>query len=193
MLDSLTKKKGVAVRLSSDWLSWIVYRSVAQRRYGLGQRVPPNWNSRVGCSPAGMEKENLWRREVKKTNNSILASCSPRHTRFPKDAQYNKSETLGLSLKKVCRMLIFPRFSSLAASGHLQVDLYIQCGEIYLRSCFQKALFQPHWRACEDESDIEISQNFPKGNKWELVLRFTVSVHNPCALRSQIVGWWKRP
>lgn len=103
--------------LNSDWLSSIVYRSVAHRRYGLGERVPPNWNSRVGCSPAGMEKENLWRREVKKRNNSILASCSPIHTRFPKDAQYNKSETLGLSLKKVCGILIFPCFSSLATSG----------------------------------------------------------------------------
>lgn len=65
----------------------VVYRSAAQRWWGLGQRVPPNWNSRLGCSPSDIDKENLWRREVKKRNNSILASCSPRHTRFPEDAQ----------------------------------------------------------------------------------------------------------
>ena len=50
----------------------------------------PILNSRLGCSPLGAEKENLWRREVKKRNNSILASCSPRHTRLPEDTQYNR-------------------------------------------------------------------------------------------------------
>ena len=65
----------------------VVYRGTAQRLWGLGQRVIPNLYSRLGCSPGGAEKENLWRREVKKRNNSILASCSPRHTRFPEDTQ----------------------------------------------------------------------------------------------------------
>ena len=65
----------------------VVYRGTAQMSWGLGQRVIPNLYSRLGFSPGGAEKENLWRREVKKRNNSILASCSPRHTRFPEDTQ----------------------------------------------------------------------------------------------------------
>ena len=78
----------------------VVYRTMARRRKGLGQRRPPNWKSRLGCSPSAMEKENLWRREVKKRNSSILASCSPRHTRFPEDGKHAREAWWHFSLSR---------------------------------------------------------------------------------------------
>ncbi|TNN46531.1 hypothetical protein EYF80_043253 [Liparis tanakae] len=50
-------------------------------------------SSRLGSSPAGGEKENLWRREVKKRNNSMRASGSPRHTRLPENNNNNNNNT----------------------------------------------------------------------------------------------------
>lgn len=76
------------------WVVLMVYRSVAHSRYGLGAWVTPSLYSRVGCSPAGAEKENLWRRPVKKRNNSILASCSPRQTRFPGNGHGDKKKIM---------------------------------------------------------------------------------------------------
>lgn len=38
---------------------------------------------RLSFSLSGGLKENFCKREVKKTNSSVLASCSPRHARFP--------------------------------------------------------------------------------------------------------------
>lgn len=66
-------------------------RGTAQMRWLAGEMVMPILDFRVSFSLWGGLKVNFCKREVKKINSSVLASCSPRHARFPERQEYKTS------------------------------------------------------------------------------------------------------
>lgn len=52
-----------------------------------GEWVKPSTPSMLGISPGTGVKVKRCRRDVKKRNSSILARCSPKHTRLPAGKQ----------------------------------------------------------------------------------------------------------
>lgn len=58
-------------------------RGVACILNSSGELVKPSTPVELGICPGTGEKVKRWRRDVKKRNSSILARCSPKHTRLP--------------------------------------------------------------------------------------------------------------
>ena len=68
------------VRIKNDRQN---HRGTAFIRNNRGEWVKPNTPSMLGISPLAGDRVKRWRRLVKKRKSSILARCSPRHTRLP--------------------------------------------------------------------------------------------------------------